>query len=317
MRETLVATLDIEPGALCDDVPLTDYGLDSMLAVQAVEVLNTSTGAALTTTSLFDYPCIDALVAHILSMPGFAPIDTQLTEMPRDDARSVPAKAPSPQPTTTARIATVQAIAQALVDVAGIDAGDIQGDVPFVDYGIDSMLAVQIVEVLNQRLAVDLTTTSLFDHPTINALVEHLGVSAGDIAVAMEPVEEIQARQASVNKASVNKASPDGGLRPRVLQMLSAVLEIDAAEIDPETPFTDYGLDSMLAVQWVERLNESLHLELTTTSPFDYPTLDALMQYILQGREEEGAFPAMETGASEAQPVANAKRRPQPMSYTI
>ena len=317
VRETLVATLDIEPSALYDDVPLTDYGLDSMLAVQAVEVLNTSAGAALTTTSLFDYPCIDAIVAHILSMPGFALTDTQLREMPHEDAPSVPAKAPSPQPTTTARIATVQAIAQALVDVAGIDAGDIRGDVPFVDYGIDSMLAVQIVEVLNQRLAVDLTTTSLFDHPTINALVEHLGVSAGDIAVAMEPVEEIQARQASVNKASVNKASPDGGLRPRVLQMLSAVLEIDAAEIDPETPFTDYGLDSMLAVQWVERLNESLHLELTTTSPFDYPTLDALMQYILQGREEEGAFPAMETGASEAQPVANAKRRPQPMSYTI
>ena len=31
-------------------------------------------------------------------------------------------------------------------------------------------------------------------------------------------------------------------------------LGIDVAEIDAQTPFTDYGLDSMLAVQWVERL---------------------------------------------------------------
>jgi acyl transferase domain-containing protein/acyl carrier protein/SAM-dependent methyltransferase len=312
VRETLAFTLDIEPSALCDDVPLSAYGLDSMLAVQAVEVLNTSAGTALTTTSLFDYQSIDALVAHILSTPGFAFIDTRQMEFPRVDAPTSRTKVPSPRTAATARMVTVQAVTQALVDVAGIDAGDIRCDVPFVDYGVDSMMAVQIVEALNRRLAVDLTTTSLFDHPTIDALVGHLAASVGETAVAVEPLDQIQ-----VPSVHLDKVRPNGGLRARVLQELSAVLEIEAAEIDAVTPFTYYGLDSMLAVQWVERLNQALLLELTTTSPFDYPTLDTLMQHIMQGREEEDLSSAMEVGALEALPVAKAKRRSHPMSYTI
>ena len=112
-------------------------------------------------------------------------------------------------------------------------------------------------------------------------------------------------------------ATSGGGLRARVLQSLAEVLEIDIADIDAQTPFTDYGLDSMLAVQWVERLNQSLQLELTTTSPFDHPTLDALMAHLLEGREDEEATSTAASGVPETSPAAQAKRRPQPMSYTI
>ncbi|WP_206409471.1 acyl carrier protein, partial [Lysobacter enzymogenes] len=116
--------------------------------------------------------------------------------------------------------------------------------------------------------------------------------------------------------AAVAAPARAGGLRARVLQELLAVLQIDAAEFDPATPFTDYGLDSMLAVQWVERLNQSLQLELTTTSPFDYPTLDELMQYIAQTHGEDDAG-AAEQGVAAPAPATPPKRREQPMSYTL
>jgi acyl transferase domain-containing protein/acyl carrier protein/SAM-dependent methyltransferase len=313
VRETLAVTLDIEPSALCDDVPLSDYGLDSMLAVQVVEILNTSAGTALTTTSLFDHQSIDALVAHILSTPGFASIDTRQMETPRLVASTSRVKVPSLRTAATERMVTVQVVVQALVDVSGIDALEIRCDVPFVDYGVDSMMAVQIVEALNRGFSVNLTTTSLFDHPTIDALVEHLAASVSEIAEVVEPLDQIQ-----VLPNPLDNARQNGSVRARVLQELSAVLEIEAAEIDAVTPFTYYGLDSMLAVQWVERLNQALLLELTTTCPFDYPTLDALMQHILQGREErEDGSVAMEVGAMGAQPVAKAKRRTQTQSYTM
>jgi acyl carrier protein len=318
-----------------DDAPLTDYGLDSMLAVQAVEVLNTTAGTALTTTSLFDHPTVDALVAHLLSTSGIAVDAVESVQAvaaeaspPRAAAPAV-ASAPAPRPTASAATGAAQAIAQtiargiaqALVDVAGLDAGDIRGDVPFTDYGVDSMLAVQIVEVLNQRLAVELTTTSLFDHPTLDALVAHLaggdaGTAGGiDFGATIASAPQAPAAAAASPTMRATPAAPGGALRRQVLQSLADVLEIEAAEIDAQTPFTDYGLDSMLAVQWVERLNQSLQLELTTTSPFDHPTLDALMAHLLAGRDDETA--PVDAAVPETPAVAQPKRRPQPMSYTI
>ncbi|WP_206409304.1 SDR family NAD(P)-dependent oxidoreductase, partial [Lysobacter enzymogenes] len=199
VRDTLVRVLEIDAQALYDDAPLTDFGLDSMLAVQAVELLNVNAGAELTTTSLFDHPSVDAVVAHLLSTRPRIAVAAPAVEASAAGARAVQASAPAaamataaapastaaqpaPAPTrapAAAGAGIAQAIAQALVEIAGIDAGDIRGDVDFVDYGIDSMLAVQIVEALNRRLVVELTTTSLFDHPTIDALVAHLLASAG------------------------------------------------------------------------------------------------------------------------------------------
>jgi len=366
VRDTLVQVLQIDAQALYDDAPLTDYGLDSMLAVQAVELLNTHAGAELTTTSLFDHPSVDAVVAHLLSMRPriavaearavHAPAPAVAIATPTAQAPAAPAPAPAttpaPAPTRAPAAASAgiaQAIAQALVEIAGIDAGDIRGDLDFVDYGIDSMLAVQIVEALNRRLVVELTTTSLFDHPTIDALVAHLLASAGgsdatpadpqppprtqaQLPAWAQPQPWTTATQSAPQPSAIAAPAPApapaapatavaspasaGSLRARVLQELLAVLQIDASEFDSATAFTDYGLDSMLAVQWVERLNQSLQLELTTTSPFDYPTLDELMQYIAQTHGED-AGAAAEQGVAAPAPATPPKRREQPMSYTL
>ncbi|UZW58492.1 SDR family NAD(P)-dependent oxidoreductase [Lysobacter enzymogenes] len=357
VRDALIATLDVPAHELRDDAPLTDYGLDSMLAVQTVEVLNTTAGTELTTTSLFDHPSIDAVVDHLLSLrPRNASVAASVANEPANAVASrvappaaAPVAAPQPQPQAavqapapTAPVAAsagiAQAIAQALVEIAGIDSGDIRGDAEFVDYGIDSMLAVQIVEALNRRLVVELTTTSLFDYPTIDALVAHLLASASHgagAAVAAQPSQpQPQAPQSWTPPAPQSQPAPQpqaapqaafaapapqparsGGLRERVRQELLAVLAIDAADFDPATPFTDYGMDSMLAVQWVERLNQSLRLELTTTAPFDHPTLDALMQHIGEDHAEDAA--AADESVAPTPQAAPAKRREQPMSYTI
>jgi acyl carrier protein/SAM-dependent methyltransferase len=325
VRQTLATTLGIDLHAMRDDAPLSDYGLDSMLAVQAVEILNTSVGIDLTTTSLFDYPSIDAIVAHIQSARGVVTVYTQGADVPGNESaatkdRSEPARSTPPAAATTSD-GINRAIVQALVDIAGVDRSDIRSDVEFVDYGIDSMLAVQIVEDLNQRLNVELTTTGLFDHTTIDALVAHIAVSFNhgeSTAVAVDASPLLQAQPLHSGPESVRASVGASGtlLRSRVVQELSAVLEIDVSEIDARTPFTDYGLDSMLAVQWVERLNQALQLELTTTSPFDYPTVDDLMLHITQGREADGAHAAMEA-APQALSNPVLKRQAQPLSYTI
>ncbi|NJC37104.1 acyl transferase domain-containing protein/acyl carrier protein/SAM-dependent methyltransferase [Xanthomonas arboricola] len=305
VRSTLADTLAIDVADIRDDIQLSDYGLDSMLAVQAVEVLNTQADTSLTTTSLFDYPTVDAIVAHIQRIGGTVP-----TSLPSSPAPTTVTASTAAPPASTDRL--TQAIVQTLIEVAGIERSDIRSDAQFVDYGIDSMLAVQIVEVLNQSFEIELTSTVLFDHPTIDALVLHIGalLPGVDAAPATPATTGIGHPATDVESVSRN------GLRQRLVQELCAVLDIDAGDFDAQLPFADYGLDSMLAVQWVERLNQSLQLELTTTSPFDHPTLDALLRHIMEGREEHERLVA-DASTTSVSRTTPGKTRPQPLSYTI
>ena len=61
------------------------------------------------------------------------------------------------------------------------------------------------------------------------------------------------------------------------------VLEMDNASLlDPEQPLQSLGLDSMLAIDLRNQLNQLSGLSLPATLLFDYPTLSAISDYLLE-----------------------------------
>nr|AEC04357.1 polyketide synthase [Chitinophaga sancti] len=50
----------------------------------------------------------------------------------------------------------------------------INANAPFADYGLDSITGVHFIELLNQELAISLSTTTLFDHSSVNQLTSYL-----------------------------------------------------------------------------------------------------------------------------------------------
>lgn len=64
-----------------------------------------------------------------------------------------------------------------LADILGIES--ISPDQDLIDLGIDSYAAVQLFELLNERFETKLPNTTLFEHPTINSLLQHLAERAG------------------------------------------------------------------------------------------------------------------------------------------
>ena len=74
---------------------------------------------------------------------------------------------------------------------------------------------------------------------------------------------------------------------------VAAVLGYDSAEaIDTQVAFKDLGFDSLAAVELYNRLCQATGLRLPTTLGFDYPTPEAVTEYICtkmaSGKEEEG-----------------------------
>ncbi|KPA18737.1 polyketide synthase, partial [Candidatus Magnetomorum sp. HK-1] len=55
-----------------------------------------------------------------------------------------------------------------------VDPSDIEVDITFQDYGVDSILLAQVFQSLNKELAEELDPSILYEHPSISVLAKHL-----------------------------------------------------------------------------------------------------------------------------------------------
>jgi len=66
-----------------------------------------------------------------------------------------------------------------------------------------------------------------------------------------------------------------------IMESLAKVLQINGQEFDKETPFMDFGVDSILAVEIINLVNNSLKIQLRTTDLFNFPNISSLSHHIL------------------------------------
>lgn len=66
---------------------------------------------------------------------------------------------------------------------------------------------------------------------------------------------------------------------------IGEILEIEPDEIDTAVPFDRYGLDSSAAITLTGDLEEWSGLELDPTLMYDYPTINALSEYLAQSNQ--------------------------------
>lgn len=66
-----------------------------------------------------------------------------------------------------------------------------------------------------------------------------------------------------------------------VQEVAAGLVGLDRADVDVDRPFGELGLDSVTAVEMVERIGKGLGLELRGTLLFDHPTIEALSKHLL------------------------------------
>jgi acyl transferase domain-containing protein len=94
-------------------------------------------------------------------------------------------------------------------------------------------------------------------------------------------------------RRTVESQSPRPGLpqiEQRLAEHIARVLGRDDADLAPERPFTEYGVDSIILVELVNTLNSDMGIELNPTALFDHPTLAALAEFV--HTEHDPKFPA-------------------------
>ena len=74
--------------------------------------------------------------------------------------------------------------------VIEVEAEKINPDCAYVDMGVDSILALEIISQANRELGVALRTTAVFDHATVNKLAAHIAAQQGG-AVRQDALLEV------------------------------------------------------------------------------------------------------------------------------
>jgi polyketide synthase PksN len=173
---------------------------------------------------------------------------------------------PSPQaalPTSGAGV--LDAFTAVLAEMTGVDAGRIDPERTFQSLGLDSMLAVEFVSMVNSRHGTGIRASVLQDHPTPASLARYL---AAELGVPGPPPAPPAAGEAPAEIVDT--------LRTR----LAGILRCSPADITADAAFTLLGIDSILGAEFVESINRAYGLDERISVLYDRPDLTAMAAYI-------------------------------------
>lgn len=211
----------------------------------------------------------DSVRARIAEKFGEADRMTKTTE----------ASKPSSIDATALRTDIVSSLAEDLmIDVADIRDGD-----SFLDLGLDSILAVTWIRKLNTSYGIDLPATAVYAHPTVGALIAHVAELVGEqpVTEAAAPAT-LQSPPVQATPSPTETATGDHRrkLRTEIVSSLAEDLMIETSEIADSSGFLDLGLDSILAVTWVRKLNTRYGIDLPATAVYAHPTVGGLVDHV-------------------------------------
>jgi acyl carrier protein len=66
---------------------------------------------------------------------------------------------------------------------------------------------------------------------------------------------------------------------------VASFLDIEAADVDENTPLAEYGLDSVYALTLCGEIEDTYGIEVESTLAWDYPTVAALAGFLLEATE--------------------------------
>ncbi|HET9528579.1 MAG TPA: SDR family NAD(P)-dependent oxidoreductase [Pyrinomonadaceae bacterium] len=87
--------------------------------------------------------------------------------------------------------------------------------------------------------------------------------------------------------STVNRQDLRSYVEAKVIESFAAVLQLSEEVFDRDTPHSDYGVDSLLAVDIINKLNEVPGINLRSTDLFNYATVGQLTDHIIEECEAE------------------------------
>ena len=190
-----------------------------------------------------------------------------------------PIEMPSkPSPANAPTNGIVQRVMKIVSEEAGVELAELGPSSEFADHGIDSLLSLTISGRIQEELRLELSPTLFVDCPTVKDLTNFLGASEGDITSPSsssddEPIftPETDESSSETDASSVTGSSDD--VLDTIRAMIAEETGVAPADLHPSTSFSELGMDSLLTLTIMGKLQEELAMDLPQTLLADNDTL--------------------------------------------
>ncbi|MFF0217206.1 phosphopantetheine-binding protein [Streptomyces vinaceus] len=221
--------LRVKPEKIDPEQTFQSMGLDSLLVVEFVAVVNSRYGLRVRATDLYDFPSPVSFareVARAATSAAAAPVPVAAAvaagyEAPVAAAPAVAASAPAPAPAPAPALrqspaaAAATRIAEVLREqLAGIlccDPWEINTTAAFNVLGVDSMVGAEFIAVVNRSFGLRERSVLLYEHPNLAAMAAYIATRTGAAAQAVQEARVAQAAQLT----QVARAAQDFAPAPR------------------------------------------------------------------------------------------------------
>jgi acyl carrier protein len=150
--------------------------------------------------------------------------------------QAVTARRGAPAPAAAALSAAEVAV-QISSLVRPVVGADVPADEPLMSAGLDSLAAVELRNSLQATFGLELPATVTFDHPSIEALAQHIAAS-----LAQQAPSAFEQAPAASNQASASSGVSHESILAELQGIVAGML---GAEVAPDTPLMEAGLDSL------------------------------------------------------------------------
>ena len=192
--------------------------------------------------------------------------------------------------------------------VSGIVGRDVSEDEPLMDAGLDSIGGAELQKNIEDEFSIELPATAAFDYPTVSALSDFVASQIGDGDGGDEDEYVGGGAGAARSRLSIDD------VRQRVLAIASGVI---GREIGTSEPLVDAGIDSLSGQEMKSQVEDEFGIELPATAAFDYPTVDALSDYVASEIGARTSSVAAMTTISHAIAAAAAQKSVVARAYSL
>lgn len=158
---------------------------------------------------------------------------------------------------TPSNVITTKVLA-IICEEVGIKPTELQPENEFADFGLDSLLSLTVTGRIREELGLDLASTVFIDHATVREL--RTFIQGNDVpALSSDTSSESDFAIATPEIVSSEDVIDFAGI---VRTTIAEETGTDVQEIKPSAMLAELGMDSLLALTIMGRLNEALEIDL-------------------------------------------------------
>lgn len=176
------------------------------------------------------------------------------------DTKSLPEEEPQSNQPSVAEV-----IANLWCEHFSID--EVNPEDNFFDLGGESLMALGLVDDINQAFDLSVAVNTLYEVPTLSALSEFVASQLPETSLPDKP----KSTQDMVNDLWLE--------------------HLNLQELNPDDDFFDLGGDSLIALGMIEDINNMFSTDISANILYDNPTLGKLSELVMSRQQQESAKP--------------------------